>query len=301
MGNYIPFAPFGWMGVTFFGVPVFGEKTLEGQPGGMLAGAAVIFFAYIGFDAVSTNAEEAKKSPRDLPIGIIASSSSAPFFMWVSLPFSPEWSNTAKSIPMRAYQMHLKGRTRLGGISDRCCRCGGDHFRLACHDDQRPRVFLAMARDGLLPTKFFASVHPRFQTPWKSSILVGVFVAILAGLLPIDALLHMTNIGTLFAFVIVCTAVMVMRRINPDAERPFRCPLVPLVPILGIAGCLLLMFSLPVANWWRLVAWLGLGLVIYFSYSRFHSRLGTRQLQDEIALQGVSPAGSPIDPLKSRE
>ena len=101
-----------------------------------------------------------------------------------------------------------------------------------------PRVFLAMARDGLVPKAFFADVHPRFQTPWKSTILIGIFVGILAGLLPIDALLHLTNIGTLFAFVIVCGAVLIMRRTNPEAPRPFRCPLVPVVPILGIASCL---------------------------------------------------------------
>src|SRR5207302_4364883 len=112
------------------------------------------------------------------------------------------------------------------------------------------------------------------RTPWKSTILVGMFVATLAGFLPIGFLLHLTNIGTLFAFVIVCTAVLIMRKINPEAERPFRCPLVPLVPILGIATCLMLMFSLPAANWWRLFAWLALGLVIYFSYGRFHSILG---------------------------
>ena len=137
-----------------------------------------------------------------------------------------------------------------------------------------PRVMLAMARDGLIPKSFFGAIHSKFRTPWKSTILVGVFVAVLAGLLPIDALLHLTNIGTLFAFVIVCAAVLVMRRTNPDAKRPFRCPFVPVVPILGIASCLMLMFSLPAANWFRLFAWLGIGLVIYFSYGRFHSVLG---------------------------
>jgi APA family basic amino acid/polyamine antiporter len=133
-------------------------------------------------------------------------------------------------------------------------------------------------------------VHPTFKTPWISTILIGVFVAALTGFLPIDALLHLTNIGTLFAFVIVCGAVLIMRRTNPEAARPFRCPLVPLVPILGIAACLLLMFSLPAANWWRLFAWLGLGLLIYFFYGRRHSLLGI-QLQQEIATHGVSPAG----------
>jgi APA family basic amino acid/polyamine antiporter len=155
-----------------------------------------------------------------------------------------------------------------------------------------PRVFLAMARDGLVPKQFFADVHPVFRTPWKSTIAIGLFVGILAGLLPIDALLHLTNIGTLFAFVIVCGAVLIMRRTNPDAARPFRCPLVPIVPILGIACCLLLMFSLPAANWLRLFAWLLIGLVIYVCYGRHHSILG-KELRGELAAHGASPAGMP--------
>jgi APA family basic amino acid/polyamine antiporter len=153
-----------------------------------------------------------------------------------------------------------------------------------------PRVFLAMARDGLVPRAFFADVHPRFRTPWKSTIAIGTFVALMAGFLPIDALLHLTNIGTLFAFVVVCAAVLIMRRTNPQAERPFRCPWVPLVPILGIAACLLLMFSLPAANWYRLFGWLAIGLVIYFTYGRHHSLLG-KELRGELAVHGASPAG----------
>jgi len=137
-----------------------------------------------------------------------------------------------------------------------------------------PRVFLAMARDGLVPKSFFAAVHPTFKTPWKSTIAIGIFVAILAGVLPIDALLELANIGTLFAFVIVCGAVLIMRKTNPAANRPFRCPLVPVVPILGIVLCLVLMLSLPAGNWIRLVGWLGLGLIIYFGYGRYHSTLG---------------------------
>jgi APA family basic amino acid/polyamine antiporter len=136
-----------------------------------------------------------------------------------------------------------------------------------------PRVFLAMARDGLVPRSFFSAVHPRFQTPWKSTILIGVFVAFLAGLLPIDALLHLTNIGTLLAFVIVCAAVLIMRKTHPNANRPFRCPMVPLVPVLGVASCLMLMFSLPAANWTRLGVWLFIGFVIYFAYGKRHSIL----------------------------
>jgi APA family basic amino acid/polyamine antiporter len=119
----------------------------------------------------------------------------------------------------------------------------------------------------------FGVVHPSYRTPWKSTLLTGAIVACLAGLLPIEFLLRLTNIGTLLAFVIVCAAVLIMRRTYPGAERPFRCPWVPLVPALGIFCCLLLMFSLPVANWWRLVGWLALGFMVYFLYGRNHSAL----------------------------
>src|SRR5262249_36196254 len=137
-----------------------------------------------------------------------------------------------------------------------------------------PRVFLAMARDGLGPGKVFAGGPPRFPTPWKSRILIGAFGARMTAFLPIDALLHLTNIGTLFAFVIVCAAVLIMRRINPEAERPFRCPGVPAVPVLGIAFCLLLMLSLPADNLWPLFRWLGLGLIIDLALRRRPSLLG---------------------------
>jgi APA family basic amino acid/polyamine antiporter len=133
------------------------------------------------------------------------------------------------------------------------------------------RIFLAMARDGLLPTKFFGDVHAKYRTPWKSTILTGAFVSILAGFLPLRVLADLVNIGTLFAFVVVCAAVIIMRKTHPEAERPFRAPFVPLVPILGIIICSLLMFSLPEENWLRLFGWLAIGLVIYFFYGRHHS------------------------------
>jgi APA family basic amino acid/polyamine antiporter len=133
----------------------------------------------------------------------------------------------------------------------------------------QPRVFLAMARDGLLPKSFFGAVHEKFRTPWKATILTGIFVAVLGAFL--------VNIGTLFAFVVVCAAVLIMRRTNPDAERPFRAPLVPFVPIAGILTCLLLMFSLPAENWWRLIIWLLIGFCIYFFYGRHHSIMNHRQ------------------------
>src|SRR4030095_9203786 len=144
------------------------------------------------------------------------------------------------------------------------------------------RILLAIARDGLLPPGFFAAVHERFRTPWKSTLVTGFFLGSLAAFLRISVLLMLVNMGTLFAFVIVCAAVLIMRRRHPEVERPFRVPFVPLVPILGIASCLLLMFSLPSENWLRLFVWLAIGLVIYFSYGRRHSTLARLRDSDQL-------------------
>jgi APA family basic amino acid/polyamine antiporter len=146
----------------------------------------------------------------------------------------------------------------------------------------QPRILLAMARDGLVPSKFFGAVHERFRTPYKATMLTGLFVATMSAFLPLRILAELTNIGTLLAFVIVCTAVLIMRRTHPEAERPFRAPFVPFVPIMGILSCLLLMFSLPEENWWRLIIWLLLGFVIYFSYGRRHSVLSRMRQKAQI-------------------
>ena len=161
-----------------------------------------------------------------------------------------------------------------------------------------------------MPKGFFGDIHPKFRTPWKSTILTGLFVASMAGLIPLSILAEMTSIGTLFAFVIVCGAVLVMRKTNPNAVRPFRAPFVPLIPILGILTCLLLMFSLPAENWYRLIIWLLIGLVIYFLYGRRHSVM-SKHTEHEIKTHGLSPAGeavgdpdappsSPAAPIDSR-
>ena len=269
--------------------------THKGEPQGMLAGAAIIFFAYIGFDSVSTHAEEARQPQRDVPIAIICS------LLICTVLYVAVVAVLTGMVPYTQID-------RSAGISQAFASAGLPWARLIIAAAgvagitsvilvmmlSAPRVFLAMARDGLVPRRFFAAIHPRFRTPWKSTIAVGLFVAILAGLLPIDALLHMTNIGTLFAFVIVCAAVLVMRRTDPAALRPFRCPWVPVVPILGIATCLMLMLSLPMANWWRLFAWMAIGLIIYFAYGHRHSILGGT-LRHEISIHGVSPAGMPLD------
>jgi APA family basic amino acid/polyamine antiporter len=289
--NWEPFAPYGWTGVSFFGIPVHGQTTPKGEPMGVLAGAAIIFFAYIGFDSVSTHAEEAKRPQRDVPIGIIASLVICTV-LYIGVVAVLTGMVKYDQIDVNAGVSDAFAQKGLGWAQFIIAAAGvaGITSVLLVMMLSAPRVFLAMARDGLVPRGFFADVHPRFRTPWKSTIAIGLFVMVLAGLLPIDALLHLTNIGTLFAFVVVCGAVLIMRQTNPEAERPFRCPWVPLVPVLGILTCLLLMFSLPAANWWRLIAWLLIGLTIYFTYGRHHSLLG-KELRGEIAAHGASPAG----------
>jgi APA family basic amino acid/polyamine antiporter len=287
------FAPYGWTGVSFFGIPVLGRTDQGGNPVGVLAGAAIIFFAYIGFDSVSTHAEEAKNPKRDVPIGIIASLliCTVLYIAVVAvLTGMVDYRDLSKDAGVsdafkRVKLTWAEGIIAVAGVA-------GITSVLLVMLLSAPRVFLAMARDGLVPRSIFGNVHPTFKTPWISTIAIGIFVMCLTGFLPIDALLFLTNIGTLFAFIIVCSAVWIMRQTNPDVPRPFRCPFVPVVPALGICACLLLMFSLPFANWWRLLIWLAIGLCIYFFYGRHHSILG-KELRGEIAAHGVSGSGAP--------
>jgi APA family basic amino acid/polyamine antiporter len=289
--NYRPFAPYGWTGVGFFGHTLLGETDAGSQPIGLLAGAAIIFFAYIGFDSVSTHAEEARRPQRDVPIGIICSLVICTV-LYVGVVAVLTGMVSYKEIDVNAGVAKAFEQNNMPWAEFIIAAAGvaGITSVLLVMMLSAPRVFLAMARDRLVPPGLFGAVHPRFRTPWKSTILVGICVAGLAGFLPIDELLHLTNIGTLFAFVIVCAAVMVMRQTNPGANRPFRCPWVPIVPILGIGMCILLMFSLPAKNWLRLVVWMGIGLVFYVCYGYRHSILG-KELRGEIALHGISPAG----------
>ena len=155
----------------------------------------------------------------------------------------------------------------------------------------QPRVLLAMARDGLVPPASSAPSIAKFKTPWKSTILTGIFVGTLAAVLPLNVLAELVNIGTLLAFLMVCAAVLIMRKTNPDAVRPFKVPFMPVTPILGIVTCLILMLSLPWENWMRLVVWLGIGFAIYFSYGVRHSVMA-KSLAHEVATHGLSPAGS---------
>ena len=272
--NWTPFAPFGYTGVSFFGHTLFGQSGAGGAPIGALAGAAIIFFAYIGFDSVSTHAEEAKAPQRDVPIGIIASLIICTIlYIVVSavLTGMVRYDQIDINAPV-ADAFRQKGLPWAQRLIDIGAITGITSVLLVMMLSQ-PRVLLAMARDGLLPKGIFGAIHDKFRTPWKSTILTGIFVSCLTGFLPIRILAELTNIGTLLAFVIVCSSVLVMRYKHPEAERPFRAPLVPLVPILGIFSCLVLMFSLPPENWWRLIAWLVLGFLIYFGYGRRHSVL----------------------------
>jgi APA family basic amino acid/polyamine antiporter len=272
--NWVPFAPFGYTGVSFFGTTVAGQTGPAGEPVGVLAGAAIVFFAYIGFDSVSTHAEEARNPSRDVPIGIIAS------LILCTVLYIAVAGVLTGMVPYD--QIHIDAP-----VSDAFRQAGLPWAQLLISIGavagitsvllvmmlSQPRVFLAMARDGLLPPSFFGAVHERFRTPWKSTILTGVFVAVMAAFLPLRILAELVNIGTLLAFVIVCAAVLIMRKTHPEAERPFRVPFAPVVSVLGIFCCLLLMFSLPAENWMRLAVWLAIGLLIYFGYGRRHSFL----------------------------
>jgi basic amino acid/polyamine antiporter, APA family len=275
--NWVPFAPFGYTGLNFFGHTLLGQTGPGGRPVGMLAGAAIVFFAYIGFDSVSTHAEEAKNPSRDVPIGIIVSLVLCTvLYILVSavvtgmVPYGQ--INIDAPVSNAFGQVGLpwaRGLISIGAVA-------GITSVLLVMMLSQPRIFLAMARDGLLPPGFFAAVHDRFRTPWKATILTGIFVAAMGAFLPLQLLAELVNIGTLLAFVIVCAAVMIMRRTHPEVERPFRAPLGSFVPIMGILLCLLLMFSLPWENWARLFIWLAIGLVIYFRYGHKHSVLAQK-------------------------
>lgn len=276
--NWSPFAPYGYSGISFLGYTILGQHGPAGEPLGMMAGAAIVFYAYIGFDSVSTHAEEARNPSRDVPTGIIASltlctvlyiavaavlTGMVPYQqIAIDAPLAKAFSRVG--LPWAHALISIGALTGITSV-------------LMVLMLSAPRIMLAMARDGLLPSGFFASVHPRFRTPWKSTILTGTVVGLMGALLPLRILAELVNIGTLLAFVIVCAAVLIMRRLDPDAPRPFRCPLVPLIPLLGIAFCLVLMFSLPVENWLRLIVWLLIGLAVYFFYGRHHSMLARRQ------------------------
>ncbi len=265
------------LGVRYINVGNWGHGWSSFAPNGFSgigAGAAYIFFAYIGFDAVSTTAQEAKNPQRDLPIGIITSLIVCTvLYILVAgvLTGMVPWADVNIEAPIARAFMD-RGLTGASHIITLGALAGLTSVMLVMLLGQT-RVLYSMANDGLLPRKFFAAVHPRFRTPWKNTMLVGLLAAIVGSVTPIDDIGKMVNIGTLLAFVIVCIAVMVLRRSNPAQHRPFRTPWVPVVPILGIVFNGYMMYKLGWINWARLIVWLIIGLVVYFTYSRHHSRV----------------------------
>ncbi|HEY4273190.1 MAG TPA: amino acid permease [Candidatus Udaeobacter sp.] len=240
--------------------------------GGMMSGAAIVFFAFIGFDAVSTTAEETKNPQRDMPIGIIASLIICTVLyvlmagvitgMRKYTTYFGDSAAVATAFAGRPWAQALISAGALAGLTSVLLV-----FQLG-----QPRIFMAMARDGLLP-QYFARIHSRFRTPHITTIWTGVAVGVVAMLTDIGSLADLTNIGTLFAFILVCLGVIILRRKDANRHRPFRVPLVPLFPLLGVLFCFILMLSLPLETWGRFVVWLAIGLLIYFFYSVRHSKL----------------------------
>jgi APA family basic amino acid/polyamine antiporter len=243
---------------------------------GIARGAAVIFFAYIGFDAVSTAAQEAREPQRDMPFGLLASlgiCTALYIAVAVILTGVVHYSRLDVAAPV-ALGIDATG-VAWGSLLVKVGAIAGTATVMLVTLLGQSRVFFSMSNDGLLPP-WAGAVHPRFRTPWISSAVTGLFVALVASTVPIAILGQLVSIGTLLAFIIVCAAVLILRRKRPDLERPFRTPLVPYIPVAGILVFLLLMVSLPRDTWIRLVIWLLLGFAVYFGYGIRHSRLRAR-------------------------
>ena len=259
--NWTPFAPNGFSGVA--------------------AGAAIVFFAYIGFDAVSTTAEEARNPKRDMPIGIIGSLIlctivyiviAAVFTGLIPFEALKKTLATEKAEPLTLAMKFVSMPDWMVGVVAFGSVVAHTAVLLVFQLGQ-PRIFFAMARDGLLP-KTFAKVHPKFRTPYVTTILTGAAVGVTAMFTSLDDMVDLTNIGTLFAFILICLGIIILRYREPDRERSFRVPFGPLLlPVLGIVSCLGLIYYLPPSSWWRFVGWLLAGLVIYILYGYRHSRL----------------------------
>ncbi|MFC4816160.1 MULTISPECIES: amino acid permease [unclassified Flavobacterium] len=257
--------------------PYIPENTgVKGQFGwsGIAAGAATVFFAFIGFDAVSTAAQEAKNPQKGMPIGILGSLVVCTIlyvlFAHVMTGLVPYYKFAGDAKPA-ATAFAVTGYDFLQNGLIIAILAGYTSVMLVMLMGQS-RVFYTMSTDGLLP-KFFGEIHPKYRTPWKTNLFFLVFVSIFAGFVPVSDLGHMVSIGTLLAFVLVCIGVLVMRKKMPDVPRAFKTPLVPFVPIAGVVVCLYLMYSLPLESWLRLVVWMGIGVAFYFLYGKKNSKL----------------------------
>ncbi len=271
--NWSPFFPFGLKGVV--------------------AGAAIVFFAYIGFDALSTAAEETKNPQRNMPIGILCSLAiCTALYITVAAVLTGMVPHTRLNTPAPvAHALTLTG-FRWGSALVSAGAVAGITSVLTVMLMGQPRIFFSMARDGLI-WPWLSKVHPRFHTPYVSQILTGVVVAGFAGFVDIGTAAELCNIGTLFAFTIVCGGVVVLRRTHPELHRAFRCPMVPWVPLLGILLCGGLMLSLPKVTWFRFIGWLFAGLIIYFSYGMWNSRLNVQKPSTKENNNGKNPGFKP--------
>jgi APA family basic amino acid/polyamine antiporter len=247
---------------------------------GISAGAAIIFFSYIGFDAVSTAAEEAQNPAKDMPFGIIMSlviCTVLYILLAIVMTGVAPWQKLGTAEPMITALQYAEGSPVVLKVSRFLISIGAVVAMgsvLLVFQLGQPRIFMSMSRDGLLPG-WLGKVHPRYKTPYVGTILTGVFVGVFAAFANIAEVVDLTNIGTLFAFVLVSLGVIVLRKIDPDRVRPFRVPWVPITPLISVFSCLYLMYKLPNITWIRFGLWLVAGLLIYFLYSASHSRLRT--------------------------
>jgi basic amino acid/polyamine antiporter, APA family len=244
---------------------------------GIFTAASVVFFAFIGFDIVATAAEETRNPQRDMPRGILGSLFICTLlYVLVSIVVTgmQHYTDLSVDAPL-ADAFKGVGQPFFAGVISFGAAIGLTTVCMILLLGQT-RVFFAMSRDGLLP-RFFSHVHPRFKTPYRPTILLGVVIAVVAGFTSLSALAELVNIGTLFAFVVVALGVIILRRTRPDLPRAFRTPLVPFVPILSVLASLWLMLNLPAETWIRFVIWMAIGFFVYFLYGRSHSRLGLEQ------------------------
>ncbi|NLI92308.1 MAG: amino acid permease [Peptococcaceae bacterium] len=279
--NWVPFAPFGFSGI--------------------MAGAAIVFFAYIGFDAVATAAEEVKDPKRDLPRGIIASLSiSTVLYILVAAILTGMMKYTYLNTPSPISSALLAAGIRWASAFLSVGALAGLTSVLIAVIFAQSRVFFAMARDGLLPP-VFAMIHQKYKTPFINTLMVGAAVCLIAAFFPVKIIAEMANIGTLSALAVVSLGVIILRRTRPELDRPFKVPWVPFLPGIAVFSCLYLMFNLPVATWIRLIIWVGIGIGVYFLYGFNHSILRNPEItRDDMVLNNLVTPNARKDQEKKK-